>query len=274
MNEPDYEQLTLFPADSHVSHSVWLESKKAKGTTVTSGLRCSELSESCARIASSVRTYLESSRLPPGRWSRIWSTLAITSSCSIMKLRLSELGTEEAGSSLWATPNTMDSMDCRSYEAMKRQATNGGRKNRRRPSNLREQVDPLMRQAYEDARAEANGLVPTPTVNGNNNAPGSSAKAGMGLATYAKLFPTPRANEYKDTLQSVPPSRQKDPGKCNLTQAIALEKLYTTPCAADSQGSTGGNNHRSLRTDVAGQLNPTWVEWLMGFPIGWTDLNA
>ena len=144
MNEPGYEQLTLFQADSHVSHSVWLVSKKAKGTTVTSGLRCSELSESCARIVSSVRTYLESSRLPPGRWSRIWSTLAITSSCSIMKLRLSELGTEEAGSSLWATPNTMDSMDCRSYEAMKRQATNGGRKNRRRPSNLREQVDPLM----------------------------------------------------------------------------------------------------------------------------------
>ena len=22
-----------------------------------------------------------------------------------------------------------------------------------------------------------------------------------------------------------------------------------------------------------GQLNPTWVEWLMGFPPGWTDLN-
>ena len=23
-----------------------------------------------------------------------------------------------------------------------------------------------------------------------------------------------------------------------------------------------------------GRLNPMWVEWLMGFPIGWTDLNA
>jgi hypothetical protein len=22
---------------------------------------------------------------------------------------------------------------------------------------------------------------------------------------------------------------------------------------------------------VGGQLNPTWVEWLMGFPLGWTD---
>ena len=24
---------------------------------------------------------------------------------------------------------------------------------------------------------------------------------------------------------------------------------------------------------VTGQLNPTWVEWLMGFPTGWTDLE-
>lgn len=25
---------------------------------------------------------------------------------------------------------------------------------------------------------------------------------------------------------------------------------------------------------VSGQLNPTWVEWLMGYPEGWTDLEA
>jgi hypothetical protein len=23
--------------------------------------------------------------------------------------------------------------------------------------------------------------------------------------------------------------------------------------------------------EAGGQLNPTWVEWLMGFPLGWTD---
>ena len=208
MSAQDCEQLTLFPADSPASPFPWLESKRERKTIVTSGRRCSELSESCARAALSVRTYLESSRLPPGKWSRIWSVQAITSSCLILKLRLSELGTEDRESSLWGTPNTMDAMPCRSFEAMKRQATNGGRKNRKRPGNLREQVNPEMIRAYQEASAEANG------------------------------------------------------------------RMLTTPCAADATGSHGGNNHRSLRTDVAGQLNPTWVEWLMGFPIGWTELNA
>ena len=25
--------------------------------------------------------------------------------------------------------------------------------------------------------------------------------------------------------------------------------------------------------EINGALNPTWVEWLMGFPLGWTDLQ-
>ena len=29
-----------------------------------------------------------------------------------------------------------------------------------------------------------------------------------------------------------------------------------------------------LATPDNGKLNPTWVEWLMGFPLGWTDLEA
>lgn len=53
-----------------------------------------------------------------------------------------------------------------------------------------------------------------------------------------------------------------------------LRRMFQLYVAAEMRADTGGKNHRSLRTDVAGQLNPTWVEWLMGFPIGWTDLNA
>ena len=226
MSEQDYEQLTLFPADSPASRFPWQESKKGKGMIVTYGLKCSELSESCARIALSVRTYLESSGLPPGKWSRIWSRQGITSSCSVLRLRLSELGTGERECSLWPTPPALDP----AKERMKSTQQAG---------NSRHSLD---------------------------------------LPRAVRLWPTPRANEGKDVLQSVPPSRQKEPGKCNLTQAVALEML-ATPCARDYR--TGQRRRwedpkraNNLNDQIGGQLNPTWVEWLQGFPIGWTDLNA
>ena len=63
-------------------------------------------------------------------------------------------------------------------------------------------------------------------------------KSQMTLDRYVKIvkmFPTPREFMYKDS--------KKDRGKCNLGEVIG------------------------------GQLNPTWVEWLMGYPEGWTDLK-
>ena len=59
MSGQAYEQLTLFPEDSHASPSQWMESKRAKRMIDTSGRRCSELSESCARTALSGKTFLD-----------------------------------------------------------------------------------------------------------------------------------------------------------------------------------------------------------------------
>ena len=190
MNELDCEQLTLFPADSPASRFPWLESKRARKMIVTSGRKCSELSESCARTASSVKTYLESSKLPPGRWQRIWSVQAITSSCFILKLRLSERGTEEHACFSWAS----------------------------------------------------------------------------------QMWPTPTARDCKGANSLEHLLQPKTPGNNHHVRQLAnAVRLYATPCAGDAQGTNGGGNGRSLRTDVGGQLNPEWVEWLMGFPPGWTE---
>ena len=41
-----------------------------------------------------------------------------------------------------------------------------------------------------------------------------------------------------------------------------------------SQIKVGSKHSVKLAQAVGGQLNPMWVEWLMGFPLGWTVLDA
>lgn len=35
----------------------------------------------------------------------------------------------------------------------------------------------------------------------------------------------------------------------------------------------GGGIFKEYYTEIAARLNPDWVEWLMGWPIGWTALR-
>jgi hypothetical protein len=60
-----------------------------------------------------------------------------------------------------------------------------------------------------------------------------------------------------------------------LQTAVAM---YPTVLAGDSHTAAPNQNTQSLgrhirRLDGTGGLNPAWVEWLMGFPPGWTDLK-
>lgn len=96
-------------------------------------------------------------------------------------------------------------------------------------------------------------------------------------------WPTPTvADTYTDKLKST----QQKPGSMhsvNLSQAV---QMYPTPVTRDYRGARtpeklkekGRYPTNSLPDFVRsqgenGQLNPEWVEWLMGFPIGWTELN-
>jgi len=89
------------------------------------------------------------------------------------------------------------------------------------------------------------GLWPTPTVCGNHNRKGASEHSGDGLATAVKKWPTPTANDAKNC--ALPPSQME---------------WDNLPGALLRSGAQRG-----------GGLNPTWVEWLMGWPLGWTDLE-
>jgi hypothetical protein len=99
-------------------------------------------------------------------------------------------------------------------------------------------------------KGAAQGLWPTPTVNGNHNRKGLSKTNGDGLSTAVKMWPTPGAADNRDRGHMGMPAIQRRQAKgkqLNLSMVVS---------------------------DVSGALNPTWVEWLMGYPEGWTDLNA
>ena len=55
-------------------------------------------------------------------------------------------------------------------------------------------------------------------------------------------------------------------------------RMLPTPKNRDFKSGTGATirpDHAPPLTDViGGTLNPPWVEWLMGFPIGWTDCDV
>ena len=99
-------------------------------------------------------------------------------------------------------------------------------------------------------------------------------------------FPTPTvADTFTDNLES---SQQKEDSKhsVNLSQVIYMEKLYPTPATRDYKGArksetmakTGRNPETNSLPDAVegqntGQLNPDWVEWLMGFPVDWSNID-
>jgi hypothetical protein len=98
------------------------------------------------------------------------------------------------------------------------------------------------------------------------------------LTAFTRL-PTPRATESTESTetQQARAARGTKASK-NLTSVMRLP----TACAnEDAAGTPNGKMQRMLgncteirHSDPAGgQLNPTWEDWFMGWPIGWTDVR-
>ena len=114
---------------------------------------------------------------------------------------------------------------------------------------------------------------PTPTVSGLWNRKGASEYSGDGLSTAVRgeMWPTPTAQGYGSNQGGA--AGRTGPVRLSLAGEV---KLWPTPQARDEKGPSGaaGRARRSNLPDtllVTGPLSPTWVEALMGCPIGWTE---
>lgn len=93
-------------------------------------------------------------------------------------------------------------------------------------------------------------------------------------------FPTPMSRDWKDSGSSQ--GNRKSP---NLG---TIASMYPAPRTKGMCGGTGSyqkmkdleakgiitpDERRQMTAGSGGQLNPTWVEWLMGWPLEWTALK-
>jgi hypothetical protein len=105
-------------------------------------------------------------------------------------------------------------------------------------------------------------LLHTPTATMNQMSPSMVARSGW--------WPTPQARDWKG-----PSGRSLKGTECDLPMAV---QMWPTPTTVDTftpksrKNPTLGDAARKSEGN-SGKLNPMWVEWLMGFPVGWTDLE-
>lgn len=100
---------------------------------------------------------------------------------------------------------------------------------------------------------------------------------GSGSSCWPTLKSTPSGPDYAR-------AGREGSGGDDLATAVARQ-TRPTPMAADSRGSSGDMAKRDgkanqmqlvdaimRRAENGGQINPAWVEILMGFPPGWTEV--
>jgi hypothetical protein len=105
---------------------------------------------------------------------------------------------------------------------------------------------------------------------------------------YPQMWPTPGATQRgahtgEESGEVTDTARISEKGVAfGMTLQTAV-KRWPTPKSQDSRGAYNDRGKSSLAEEIhqeanvrenGGSLNPTWVEWLMGYPIGWTDLNV
>ena len=239
MKRQDCEQLTLFRADSPASRSAFPGSEEARRMTVISGLKCLELYQNSGPLGSLVRTLLGSSIWRSTRCTLTWKTKVTPSKRLLFRLV---------------------------------------------PLTRRTGGTEYVSWAGNDQRAIY--FIPTPRAQNIKTSEKAKreSKSSPGLADYIQMFPTPKASDYKGSGPSGSKSAERDLKKRNLKGVVMFYPTPTTGAGLcggtgnfqqlkdlEARGQITEEERRSMAAGNGGQLNPDWVEWMMGFPLGWTE---
>jgi len=92
---------------------------------------------------------------------------------------------------------------------------------------------------------------------------------------HRHLWPTPRS--CSAMAATITPESAWAENRFPNLETVVGRRLWPTPTAHNAKETNAPSkalrNEPSLASRVGGTLNPTWVEWLMGWPLEWTDLK-
>jgi DNA (cytosine-5)-methyltransferase 1 len=124
--------------------------------------------------------------------------------------------------------------------------------------------------------------LPTPTASDYKSQPTSKSWKAKGAINYKlsnpeiqAMWPTPTSHMAKET--NAPSEHNRN------TPTLTAQVNWPTPRTKGMCGGSGSwdllnknttkEEARQMGAGNGGKLNPMWVEWLMGWPLGWTDLK-
>lgn len=254
-------------AGSHANPSATQENETERQMTATSGRKCYGSLERLNRQGLLAKTLLASSRWTAGLYSKRfalrWRLKGTPSKRLYCQLFPVERRTEETGFGLLL--KTPSAGDC--YLERMKPGTDG-KSNGSLSQQMKYGVGAFAAQiSHMD-------LLPTPKSQ-NANHPGEHGHGGKDLQTMLSILGTPTSRDWKDVedMTNVPE---------NGLLGRQISNILSTPTAAEGpKGKGGPKGMRTLGKDIEGangantgmKLQPAFVEYMMGYPEGWTDLN-
>lgn len=181
-----------------------------------------------------------------GECSVTWPRSGMTADGLCWELPMLGRPTSATGSGLWATPIATDGSKCPS-------------------DSLSRQVNPALQKTW---RSASSPIWPTPTQDSATERSSRYAQGGLPLTLAVAMWPTPTICGNYNRKGASPTSGD----------GLATAVKYATPLARDHKSgevsqATRDKNSRPLSEQLGGSLNPDWVELLMHWPAGWTNLQ-
>lgn len=257
-SESGKEKSMFSPEDSPASHSALQAKEREQTITATSGRRCYERYGRYSPLGSLVKTLLESRQWWSSAKRLRWDAQTISSK----RITYTE---RKADSHSKKSARILKQQDIQSSHLIFQLAVSEHPTEEKESGLLPTVQTQGLKRCNPKGKTEflPLDLLPTPTAldkaGGRINrspSPGAAQRPTLALAARKGLLPTPCAKEATKYTKTFNPNSQMGKG---LT-ALACSEMLPTPAV------------RKKTSGKTSQLNPLYVEEMMGFPSMWTAL--